>query len=294
MQTSDFDYELPRKFIAQRPADPRDSSRLLVFHRETNQIEHRIFHEIIEYLTPEDVLVLNETKVIPARLRARKIPTGGAAQILLLKQVNPQTWVALIGGKRIHLNQRLQILDGPQAIILEDLGESRRLIRFNEPISQQLDGIGEMPVPPYIHTPLQNSSEYQTVFAEIPGSAAAPTAGLHFTSSLLEDIRTKGVQIVKVVLHIGLDTFAPVTSMDPSQHSIHKEWCQVTPQAASMINQASHRGGRVIAVGTTTVRTLESAAFKAKKGERVGVFDGDTDLYILPGFRSNFFPIEWR
>jgi S-adenosylmethionine:tRNA ribosyltransferase-isomerase len=285
VQTSDFDYELPRKFIAQRPADPRDSSRLLVFHRETNQIEHRIFHEIIEYLTPEDVLVLNETKVIPARLRARKIPTGGAAQILLLKQVNPQTWVALIGGKRIHLNQRLQILDGPQAIILEDLGESRRLIRFDEPISQQLDGIGEMPVPPYIHTPLQNSSEYQTVFAEIPGSAAAPTAGLHFTSSLLEDIRTKGVQIVKVVLHIGLDTFAPVTSMDPSQHSIHKEWCQVTPQAASMINQASHRGGRVIAVGTTTVRTLESAAFKAKKGERVGVFDGDTDLYILPGFR---------
>jgi len=288
VQTSDFDYDLPKEFIAQRPADPRDSSRLLILHRQTGKIEHHIFHEIIGHLSPDDVLVLNETRVIPARLRARKIPTGGAVEVLLLRQTALQTWIAIVGGRGIHPEQKLQILGGPQAEILEDLGESRRLIRFDEPIYGQLDGIGEMPTPPYIHTPLQSPNEYQTVFAEIPGSAAAPTAGLHFTPSLLEGIHAKGIQIVKVILHIGLDTFAPVTSTNPLQHSIHKEWCQVTPEAASIINQASQKGGRVIAVGTTTVRTLETAARQARNHERVHPFNGDTDLFILPGhqFRS--------
>jgi S-adenosylmethionine:tRNA ribosyltransferase-isomerase len=285
VQTSDFDYDLPKEFIAQRPANPRDSSRLLVFHRESNQIEHRIFHDIIEYLNPEDVLVLNETKVIPARLRARKIPTGGSVEVLLLRRTDSQTWVALVGGKNIRPKQRIQILGGPHAEIIKDLGESRRLVRFDEPISGLLDGIGEMPTPPYIHSPLQNPNEYQTVFAEIPGSSAAPTAGLHFTPTLLEAVHEKGIQIVKILLHIGLDTFAPVTSNDPIDHSIHTEWCQVTPEAASTINSANQKGGRVIAVGTTTVRTLETAALKAEEGERVGVFEGDTDLYILPGYR---------
>jgi S-adenosylmethionine:tRNA ribosyltransferase-isomerase len=285
VQTSDFDYELPKEFIAQRPVDPRDSSRLLIFHRATNRMEHRKFHEIIEYLSPEDVLVLNETRVIPARLRARKIPTGGAVEVLLLRRANHQTWIALVGGKGVHPKLRLQILGGPQAEVLEDLGESRRLIHFNEPISGQLDTIGEMPVPPYIHTPLQSPYEYQTVFAEIPGSAAAPTAGLHFTPALLETIRARGIQIVRILLHIGLDTFAPVTATNPMDHAIHKEWCQVSPEAASIINRTVRTGGRVIAVGTTTVRTLETASFQAENDERVGTFNGDTDLFILPGYR---------
>ena len=285
MQTSDFDYDLPKEFIAQRPVDPRDSSRLLVFHRATNRIEHRIFHEIIEYLSPEDVLVLNETRVIPARLRARKIPTGGAVEVLLLRRANHQTWIALVGGKGVHPKQKLQILDGPKAEVLEDLGESRRLIQFDESISDQLDAIGEMPVPPYIHTPLQSPYEYQTVFAETPGSAAAPTAGLHFTAELLGTIRARDVQIVKVLLHIGLDTFAPVTATNPLDHAIHKEWCQVSTEAVPIINRADKTGGRVIAVGTTTVRTLETASFQAEKDQRVGTFNGDTDLFILPGYR---------
>jgi S-adenosylmethionine:tRNA ribosyltransferase-isomerase len=285
VQTSDFDYDLPKEFIAQRPVDPRDSSRLLVFHRASNRIEHRTFHEIIEYLSPKDVLVLNETRVIPARLRARKIPTGGAVEVLLLRRANHQTWIALVGGKGVHPKQKLKISGGPQAEILEDLGESRRLIHFDEPISGQLDAIGEMPVPPYIHTPLQNSYEYQTVFAEIPGSVAAPTAGLHFTPALLETIRARGIQIAKILLHIGLDTFAPVTETNPIDHAIHKEWCQVPPEAASIINRTGKTGGRVIAVGTTTVRTLETASYQAENDNRIGAYNGDTDLFILPGYR---------
>jgi S-adenosylmethionine:tRNA ribosyltransferase-isomerase len=284
VQTSDFDYDLPKEFIAQRPVDPRDSSRLLVFHRASNQIEHRIFHEIIDYLSPDDVLVLNETRVIPARLRARKIPTGGAVEVLLLRRLDHQTWIALVGGKAVDPNKKLKILGGPQVEIMEDLGESRRLIHFDEPISRKLDAIGEMPVPPYIHTPLQSPSEYQTVFAEIPGSVAAPTAGLHFTPALIEAIRAKGVQIIKILLHIGLDTFAPVKTTTPLTHTIHKEWCQVSPEAASDINRTVRTGGRVIAVGTTTVRTLETASTQAKNRERVGAFHGDTDLFILPGY----------
>lgn len=285
MLTSDFDYDLPKEFIAQRPVDPRDSSRLLVYHHESERIEHRIFHEIIDYLSPEDVLVINETRVIPARLKARKIPTGGSVEVLLLRQTHPQTWIALVGGKRVHTGQSLQIMNGPKAQVLEDLGETRRIIHFDEPIIEQLDAIGEMPVPPYIHIPLQSPDEYQTVFAEIPGSAAAPTAGLHFTPALLEAIRLQGTQIVKVVLHVGLDTFAPVTSKYPKDHAIHTEWCQVTPKAASIINQTHKLGGRVIAVGTTTVRTLETAAQFAENHERIGAFEGETELFILPGYR---------
>ncbi|OGO17963.1 MAG: tRNA preQ1(34) S-adenosylmethionine ribosyltransferase-isomerase QueA [Chloroflexi bacterium RBG_16_48_8] len=285
MQTSDFDYDLPKELIAQRPAEPRDSSRLLVFHRETDRIEHRIFNEIAEYLSPNDVLVLNETKVFPARLRARKLPTGGAVEVLLLRRYSPQTWLALVGGKGIQLGQKLQIQNGPIAEVTEDLGGSRRLIHFDVPISGQLDVLGEMPVPPYIHTPLQNPDEYQTVFAEVLGSAAAPTAGLHFTLPLLETIRSKGTHIVKVLLHVGMDTFAPVNAKDPLDHTIHKEWCQVTPEAASIINHIPTTGGRVIAVGTTTVRTLETAARYADNHEQVVAFDGDTDLFILPGYQ---------
>lgn len=284
MRTSDFDYELPKEFIAQHPPEPRDHSRLLVFNRSTGQVEHRVFHEIIEILHPNDILVLNETRVIPARLNARKIPTGGAVEVLLLKQMSPQIWEALVGGKGIRRGQILKILDGPEAEVLQDLGHSRRIIRFHEAISDQLDQIGEMPVPPYIHAPLRKSTDYQTVFANVPGSAAAPTAGFHFTTELLDAVKAKGTQIAKILLHVGLDTFAPVTESNPNQHSIHKEWCQVTPHTAALINQAHQSGGRIVAVGTTCVRTLESAAREAEPNERVTAFNGETDLFILPGY----------
>jgi S-adenosylmethionine:tRNA ribosyltransferase-isomerase len=284
MRTSDFDYFLPKDCIAQRPFEPRDHSRLLVYDRTTDQIEHRVFHEILDYLDPKDVLVLNETKVLPARLKAYKVPTGGAAEVLILKRINTQTWEAIVGGKGMKPGQKLQILNGPEAEILQDLGHTRRIIYFHEKISHALDQIGQMPVPPYIHIPLQKPSEYQTVFANVPGSAAAPTAGLHFTDRLLDKIRAKGVQIAMLTLHVGLDTFAPVTEADPQQHFIHQEWCQLTEQAASIINNGHQSGGRIIAVGTTCVRTLETAALNAKSNQRVAAFEGNTNLFILPGF----------
>jgi S-adenosylmethionine:tRNA ribosyltransferase-isomerase len=284
VQTSDFDYDLPKEFIAQRPVEPRDTSRLLILNRKSNKIEHRVFNEIVEYLKPNDVLVLNETRVIPARLKTRKVPTGGAVEVLLLKRNSVQTWIALVGGRGIRQGQRLEIQGGPQGEVIEDLGEARRLIRFDEPISEQLDTIGEMPVPPYIYTPLESPDEYQTIFATVPGSAAAPTAGLHFTASLLEAIRAKGTEVVKVLLHVGLDTFAPVTVENPHQHSIHQEWCQLTPQAAAIINKTHQKGGRIIAVGTTSVRTLETAALNAENHGLVAAFQGETDLFILPGY----------
>jgi S-adenosylmethionine:tRNA ribosyltransferase-isomerase len=285
VRTSDFDYDLPQEFIAQRPVEPRDESRLLVLHRETDRVEHRHFYQIVEYLNPGDVLVLNETRVIPARLKAHKIPTGGAVEILLLKRLDSRTWEALAGGKRIDPGLRLKISGGPEVLVVEDLGGSRRIVVFDDPISNQLDDIGEMPVPPYIHTPLQKSDEYQTVFAHVPGSAAAPTAGLHFTNSLLEMIGDKGVRIVKILLHIGLDTFAPVIEERPQNHIIHKEWYKITPEAAQAINQTQRSGGRIIAVGTTSVRALETAALRSGSGQRVSDYEGETDLFILPGFK---------
>jgi S-adenosylmethionine:tRNA ribosyltransferase-isomerase len=256
----------------------------LVFDRTTNQLDHRVFHEIVTLLDPKDVLVLNETKVLAARLKANKIPTGGAAEVLLLKRLSPQTWEALVGGKGLRVGQKVKIRGGPEAEILRDLGHSQRIIYFHGKITGLLDQIGEMPVPPYIHTPLQHPSEYQTVFANVPGSAAAPTAGLHFTNRLLDNLRERGIQIAKVTLHVGLDTFAPVTESDPQNHTIHKEWCQLTPETADLINEAHQSGGRIIAVGTTSVRTLESAARVAGPNQCVAGFEGHTELFILPGF----------
>ncbi|NIM93880.1 MAG: tRNA preQ1(34) S-adenosylmethionine ribosyltransferase-isomerase QueA [Anaerolineales bacterium] len=284
MRTSDFSYDLPSELIAQRPVRPRDRSRLLVLNRKSGDIEHSIFHQIGEYLNPHDVLVLNETRVIPARIHARKVPTGGAAEILLLKRLGVQTWEAMVGGKGLRPGQKLEILRGPSVEIIEDMGHSRRVVQFEAPISTQLDSIGEMPLPPYIHEPLEDPDEYQTIFAHSPGSSAAPTAGLHFTENLFEKLRVQGVEIAKIVLHVGLDTFAPVTEEDPHKHTIHTEWCSVTSEAADKINFASEEGGRIIAVGTTTVRTLETAAQSADTGYCVGSYEGSTDLFIIPGY----------
>ncbi len=284
MRTADFDYYLPHEMIAQRPADPRDSSRLLILDRELKTISHHIFRNLPNYLSPGDALVLNETRVIPARLRGYKIPSGGQVELLLLNRRSSRTWEALIGGKGLIVGRGISITKEVEAEIIEDLGGGRRVVRFNQSISHVLNRIGEMPLPPYITTPLQDPNDYQTTYARHPGSAAAPTAGLHFTPELLWMIEAKGVVIVKTTLHVGLDTFLPVNEEDPKEHPIHSEWCQVTPEASEMINNARSNGARVIAVGTTTVRTLETAARLMTPNHEVTPFEGSTDLYILPGF----------
>src|SRR5512138_1807854 len=259
MKTSDFDYHLPESSVAQTPAEPRDSSRLLVLHRHTGQLEHRIFREIGEYLRPGDLLVLNQTRVIPARIYARK-ETGGRVELLLLRRRDAITWEALVGGKGLRIGKKMQVEDGPQAEIIELLDGSERVIRFAEPIEPYFSKVGNVPLPPYIHEKLNDPERYQTVYAKEPGSAAAPTAGLHFTSRLLEELQTKGVKIAYVTLHVGLDTFAPVTEDNPEEHKIHTEWCELPQETADLINQTKQAGGRIVAVGTTSVRTLEGVA----------------------------------
>ncbi len=283
MKTSDFDYHLPPEAIAQTPVEPRHDSRLLVLPRHGEALEHRIFKEIGDYINAGDVLVINRTRVIPARIFAHK-ETGGRVEILLLHRVDLLTWEALGGGKGLVAGRKLTVENGPRAEISAVLEGSRRMVRFAEPIEPFLASAGQMPLPPYIHTPLQNPERYQTVYASRPGSAAAPTAGLHFTKELMDQLRAKGARFAEVTLHVGLDTFAPVTEDDPLTHEIHTEWCEVTPEAAQTINEARSKGGRIIAVGTTSVRTLETAARSAKEGEAVAPFSGPTALFILPGF----------
>lgn len=285
MKTSDFDYQLPASYIAQAPVEPRDSSRLFVLDRASNSAEHRLFRDLARYLRANDVLVLNRTRVIPARVYARK-PTGGRVELLLLRRRGALTWEALVGGKGLSAGKQLGLEDGPKAEVIAVLDGSERLIRFEQPIEPFLARIGHVPLPPYIHTELADPERYQTVYAREPGSAAAPTAGLHFTARLLDEIRGMGIQCTYVTLHVGLDTFAPVTEQDPTKHAIHTEWCELSAEAAMAINQARAAGGRIIAVGTTSVRTLESAARGLPRGDTrvVSAFSGQTDLYILPGF----------
>lgn len=281
MKTSDFDYHLPESSIAQTPLEPRDSSRLLVLHRDTGELEHRFFHDVADYLDAGDLLVLNQTRVIPARIYAHK-ETGGRVELLLLRRRDDLTWEALVGGKGLRVGKKVKVEDGPSAEILEVLEGSERLIRFSEPIEPFFPKVGNVPLPPYIHEKLYDPERYQTVYAREPGSAAAPTAGLHFTPTLLEELRVKGVRIAYVTLHVGLDTFAPVTEDDPEEHKIHSEWCELTQETAEAINDTRSRGRRVIAVGTTSVRTLESAMAGR---DIISSYTGPTSLYILPGYQ---------
>ncbi len=286
MKTSEFDYDLPESFIAQTPIEPRDSSRLLVLHRDTGRVDHRVFREIGEYLRPNDALVLNQTRVIPARLYARKA-SGGRVELLLLRRRDAATWEALVGGKGLSVGKKVRVENGPGAEIVEVLNGSQRLIRFEEAIEPFFPKVGNVPLPPYIREKLADPERYQTVYAHEPGSAAAPTAGLHFTPSLLEDLQQQGIRLVYVTLHVGLDTFAPVTEENPEQHKIHTEWCELPLEAADAINKAREKGGRIVAVGTTSVRTLESAARYSYLGRfpKIAPYTGRTDLFILPGFR---------
>lgn len=286
MKTTDFDYHLPESSIAQTPAEPRDSSRLLVLDRAAGSLDHHIFREITDYLRPGDLLVLNQTRVIPARIFARK-ETGGKVELLLLRRRDALRWEALVGGKGLSIGKKVVVEDGPQAEIVELLNGSERLIRFSEPIEPYFSRVGNVPLPPYIHEKLSDPERYQTVYAREPGSAAAPTAGLHFTPRLLDEVQAKGVKIAYVTLHVGLDTFAPVTEENPEEHKIHTEWCELPQVTADAINATRASGGRVIAVGTTSVRTLETAGRQALHGlsSTVEPFLGPTSIYILPGYQ---------
>ena len=286
MKTSDFFYDLPEELIAQDPLEDRTASRLLVLNRETGAVEHKIFSDVIDYLNEGDCLVINNTRVIPARLIGEKEGTGGKVEVLLLKRRANDVWETLVKpGKKLRPGARVTFGDGRlKAEILEIAEEGNRLVRFYyEGIFEEiLDSLGEMPLPPYITHKLEDKEMYQTVYAKYDGSAAAPTAGLHFTKELLAKIEEKGIKIASITLHVGLGTFRPVKVDDVNNHHMHTEWYEVNAEAADIINETKRNGGRVICVGTTSCRTIESVAdengyMKAKTGE--------TDIFIYPGYR---------
>lgn len=306
MKTSLFEYHLPPELIAQTPVEPRDASRLMVVHRRSGDIEHRTFRDIASYLRAGDLLVLNHTRVIPARLFGHKVGTGGRVELLLLSRRDEQTWEALAGGKGLRPGTVVELAAPPRpeaaggeraggtpirAEIVAETPAGGRVVRFDRPIEPLLADLGEVPLPPYIHRPLADGERYQTVYARVEGSAAAPTAGLHFTSELLLDLRQAGIELAFVTLHIGLDTFRPVKEDEIEDHRIHTEWLELGTGVAEQVNRARLEGRRVIAVGTTAVRALESAARGAcGEGETCGwrtvaAYTGPTDLYIYPGYR---------
>lgn len=284
MQLSDFMYDLPEERIAQTPVEPRDHSRLMVVHRGDHSIEHKHFYDIIDYLNPGDVLVVNETRVIPARLIGER-PTGGACEILLLKQLAPKKWETIVRpGKKLKPGAQVLFGGGKLVATIASTTETGgRIVDFEceGTMEAALDELGEMPLPPYIHEKLENRERYQTVYAKHEGSAAAPTAGLHFTPELMDRIRAKGVDIVPVLLHVGLGTFRPVKVENLDEHEMHSEYFEVSEEAAARINAAHERGCRVIAVGTTSVRTLESASENGKLLPK----RGDTQIFIRPGYK---------
>lgn len=289
MRTSDFDYDLPTGLIAQSPAEPRDSCRLLVLDRASGQIDHRRFGDIVEYVRPGDLLVVNETRVMPARLRGVKEGGGGSVEVLLLRERGRDTWECLVRpGRRLQPGAKILFGDlemtGLVVGVVEDSGG--RLIQFTVREGRFMDvvrRIGEVPLPPYITRPLADPEQYQTVYATDEHSAAAPTAGLHFTTALLDRLQEQGAHLAKVELDVGLDTFRPVAEEDPSRHHIHTEHFRVPAWTAAAVNDCRSRGSRVFAVGTTAVRALESA-YNEEMGAVVEA-QGPTDLFILPGFR---------
>ncbi len=286
LKKKDFYYELPEELIAQDPLETRSDSRLMLLNKHTGEWEHHIFHEIINYLAPGECLVLNNTKVIPARLMGIKEDTGAAVELLLLKRRKNDVWETLVKpGKKAKPGTRLSFGDGLlEGEVLEVVEEGNRLVRFSyEGIFEEvLDRLGEMPLPPYITHKLQDKNRYQTVYAKYEGSSAAPTAGLHFTEELLNRIEEKGVEIAYVTLHVGLGTFRPVKAENILEHHMHSEYYQVGKDAAEKINRAKQSGKRVICVGTTSCRTIESAA------DENGMLEeccGNTDIFIYPGYR---------
>lgn len=289
MRTDDFDYELPSGMIAQSPMEPRDACRLLVLDRSSGQMDHREFRDFPEYLRPNDVLVVNETRVLPARLRGAKDETGGVVEILLLREAYEDTWECLVKpGRRLKPGARVIFgegeLTGFIVDVLEDSGG--RLVRFSVNSGTFLEAVhrlGEVPLPPYITRPVDDPELYQTIFSRDERSAAAPTAGLHFTPELLTAVEDSGARIARVELDVGIDTFRPVAEDDPVDHVIHREHFRVPSASADLINDARAKGGRIIAIGTTSVRALESAW--SEETGRVEPAERFTDLFVLPGYR---------
>ena len=280
MKTSEFDYHLPPELIAQTPIEPRDAARLLQLDRSSGAIGHFHFYDLPDLLRPGDLLVANESRVIPARLFAHKAETGGAVEILLLRRIDDVTWQALLRSHRVHIGMRIEIRPDLVAEVVEMSAAGERVLRFNQPIDARLSELGVMPLPPYIHAALHDPERYQTIYSHTLGSAAAPTAGLHFTPQLLELLRARDIHMISVTLHVGLDTFKPVETEDVEQHHIHTEYMELTEEAAAQIRIAKAEGRRIVAVGTTSVRVLETAG---EQGVRASL--GDTRLFIYPGFK---------
>lgn len=286
VKTSDFYYDLPKELIAQDPLEDRSSSRLMVLDSKTGEIRHQVFSDIIDYLQPGDCLVRNNTKVIPARLFGSREETGGVVELLLLKRREADVWETLVKpGKKARTGTKLVFGEGQlKGEIIDVLEDGNRLIRFSyEGIFEEiLDTLGQMPLPPYITHQLKDKNRYQTVYAKYEGSAAAPTAGLHFTDELFRKIEEKGVIVANVTLHVGLGTFRPVKVDDVTKHHMHSEYYRIEPQEAEKINQAKKNGGRIICVGTTSCRTIESAS------DENGILhpgEGDTEIFIYPGYK---------
>jgi len=288
MKTSDFDYYLPPELIAQTPVEPRSRSRLMVLDRSDGSLEHRRFFEVTEYLKEGDVLVFNNSLVMPARIRGKKAESGGKVEILLLRRLGPNTWETLVKpGKRVRKGTVIEISGEGQdtantAEAIESGEGGTRILRFSD--ESHLQELGEIPLPPYIRVPLEVPERYQTIYADTAGSVAAPTAGLHFTKELIEKIKTMGVRCLFTTLHIGLDTFRPVREEDPKEHTIHREWGVLREEAAGELARAKMEKRRIICVGTTSVRLVEAASHTAGQYE-IQPFEGWVDLFILPGYR---------
>ncbi|MEE9399771.1 MAG: tRNA preQ1(34) S-adenosylmethionine ribosyltransferase-isomerase QueA [Dehalococcoidales bacterium] len=289
MKTSDFDYHLPQELIAQTPVEPRDHSRLMVLNRSDGSLEHHRFTELVDYLQDGDVLVFNDSRVIPARLNGKRTDSGGKVEILLLRRIDANVWEALARpGKRLRAGTRVEIINGPVAdtlppVIAEVIKQGHgavRVIKFSD--ETRLTELGRIPLPPYIHIPLDDAERYQTVYAEIAGSVAATTAGLHFTPELLDRLGRKGVQCLFVTLHVGLDTFSPVREDDPQEHLIHSEYGVLSEKVADELSRAKKERRRIICVGTTTVRFVEHVAAISNL---LQPFEGWVNLFILPGFQ---------
>lgn len=286
MKTSDFYYDLPQELIAQTPLEKRDTSRLLTVNRETGELHHEHFYDLPKHLNPGDTLVLNDSRVLPARLFGHRVPTGGAVELLLLKDHGGNRWECLARpGRKLKPGAEVSFGDGQlTATIVEDLLEGKKMVEFRyEGIFLEiLEQLGKMPLPPYIKEELQDGERYQTVYSKVPGSAAAPTAGLHFTREMLEEIRAMGVNIAYVTLHVGLGTFRPVSAEEVTDHHMHSEFCMISKETADLLNETRKSGHRIICVGTTSCRTLESFA------RDDGTFEeksGWTEIFIYPGYK---------
>ena len=293
MKTADFDYFLPPELIAQTPIEPRDQARLMVLNHSDGSIKHHRFFEIVDYLQAGDVLVFNDSRVIPARLIGKKADTGARLEILLLRRLSPNIWETLVRpSKRVKIGSRLELTNDSVTVygqdfkvlaeVVESMEAGIRVIKFSD--ESLLPELGRIPLPPYIRVPLKTPERYQTVYANAPGSVAAPTAGLHFTPELIDKIKSKGVRCLFVTLHVGLDTFLPVRESNPLDHPIHREYGILSQEVANQLSQAKVEGRRIICVGTTTVRLVEAAA-QASSPAHMQPFEGWVSLFILPGYQ---------